>query len=175
MSRTPHRNRGSDGVLSQQSPHSVLPPQVSPVSFPAPPSEKHRTEPNHCSSSGCSTTNTGPKDHGRVPRNRHPLCRRTDYVYSEYTKRLNIVLARLKLVLAFPFPFLLSSQCMRQFVYAIPHDATRWCVLGIVTDVMGLTNGSFNILGRQLTWRNRFCNRQHVHYLLRDDTFYYVK
>ena len=117
--------------------------------------------------------NTGPKNHGRVPRSRHPLCRRTDYGSSEYTPRLNIVLARLQLVLAFSFP--LTSQCVRQLVYAIPHDATRWCVLGIVTDVMGLTNGSFNILGRQLTWRNRFCNRQYVHYLLRDDTFYYVK
>ena len=64
---------------------------------------------------------------------------------------------------------------MRQLVYAIPHDATRWCVLRIVTDVMGLTNGSFNILGRQLTWRNRFCNRQYVHYLLREDTFLLCK
>ena len=173
MSRTTHRNCRTDGVLSQQSPHSVLPPQVSPVSFPAPPSEKHGAEPNYRSSSGCSTTNTGPKDHGRVPRSRHPLCRRTDYAPLEYAPRLNIVLARLQLI--FPFPFLLPSQCVRQLVHTIPHDATRWCVLRIVTDVMGLTNGSFNILGRQLTWRNRFCNRQYVHYLLRDDTFYYVK
>ena len=162
MSRTTHRNRGSDGVLSQQSPHSVLLIQVSPVSFPAPPSEKHGAEPNHCSSSGCSTTNTGPKNHGRVPGRRNPLRRRTDYGSSEYTPRLNIVLARLQLVLA--FSFLLTSQCARQLVHAIPHDATRWCVLRIVTDVMGLTNGSFNILGRQLTWRNRFCNRQDVHF-----------
>jgi len=173
VSRASHRNRGSDGVLSQQSPHSVLLVQVSPVSFPAPPSEKHGTEPNHRSSSGCSTTNTGPKDHGRVPRSRHPLCRRSDYDPLEYAPRLNIVFARLEFVLVFSFP--LTSQCARQLVHAIPHDATRWCVLGIVTDVMGLANGSFNILGRQLTWRNRFCNRQYVHCLLRDDTFYYVK
>ena len=173
MSRTTHRNCRTDGVLSQQSPHSVLPPQVSPVSFPAPPSEKHGAEPNYRSSSGCSTTNTGPKDHGRVPRSRHPLCRRTDYAPLEYAPRLNIVLARLQLI--FPFPFPLTSQCARQLVHAIPHDATRRCVVRVVTDIMSLLNGSLHVLGRQLTWRNRFCNRQYVHYLLRDDTFYYVK
>ena len=116
MSRASHRNRGSDGVLSQQSPHSVLLVQVSPVSFPAPPSEKHGTEPNYCTCPGRSHSraHTGSKNHGRVSGRRNPLRRRTDYGSSEYTKRLNIVFARLEFVPPFRlFTLLLSSKCVR--------------------------------------------------------------
>ena len=175
MSRTTHRNRGSDGVLSQQSPHSVLPPQVSSVSFPAPPSEKHGAEPNYRSSSGCSTTNTGPKDHGRVSGRRNPLCRRTDYGSSEYTKRLNIVLARLEFVLAFTFP--LTSQCARQLVHTIPHDATRRCVVRVVTDIMSLLNGLLHVLGGEFSYWEGSRTRKHeeYHLLLREDTFLLCK
>ena len=178
MSRTTHRNCRSDGVLSQQSPYSMLPPQVSPVSFPAPTSKKHGAEPNYRSSSGCSTTNTSPKNHGRVPCRRNPLCRRTDYGSSEYTKRLNIVFARLELVPPFRlFRLLLTSQGVCQVTDTIPHDTTRWCVLRIVTDVMGLTNGSFNILGGEFSYWEGSRTRKHeeYHLLLREDTFLLCK
>ena len=149
--------------------------QVSPVSRTAPASTKHRTEPNYCTRPGRPRTNTNTKNHGRVSGRRNPLCRRTDYGSSEYTPRLNIVLARLEFVLAFSFP--LTSQCARQLVHTVPHDATRWCVVRVVTDIMSLLNGSLHVLGGEFScWEgSRTRKHEEYHLLLREDTFLLCK
>jgi hypothetical protein len=40
----------------------------------------------------------------------------------------------------------LTSECVRQLVNSIPHNATRWRIFRVVTDVMGLLNSPLHVL-----------------------------